>query len=51
MIQDGKLRGLPWARLFRCGRTIPPARFAGLPSERKMLTLQKKEKETEEGMR
>src|SRR5262245_44938039 len=28
MIQDGKLRGLPWATLFRCGRTIPPARFA-----------------------
>jgi transposase len=32
MIQDGKLRGLPWATLFRCGRTIPPARFAGLPN-------------------
>ena len=29
--------GLPWATLFRCGRTIPPARFAGLPSEREML--------------
>ena len=23
--------------LFRCGQTMPPARFAGLPSERKML--------------
>ena len=22
MIQDGKLRGLPWARLFRCGRAV-----------------------------
>jgi Homeodomain-like domain len=23
MIQDGKLRGLPWATLFQCGRTTP----------------------------
>ena len=32
MIQDGKLRGFAtgW-----CGQTIPPARFAGLPSKRK----------------
>src|SRR6266436_4480302 len=29
--------GLPWATLLRCGRTIPPARFADLPSERKTL--------------
>jgi hypothetical protein len=34
MIQDGKLRGLPWARPLRCGRTTPPAKFAVLPSER-----------------
>src|SRR5205807_2909729 len=29
--------GLPWATLLRCGRTIPPARFADLLSERKTL--------------
>ena len=31
--------GLPWARLFRCGRTIPLAKFAGLPSERRAQRL------------
>src|SRR5262249_37513180 len=35
MIQNGKLRGLLWATLFRCGRTIPPARVRRLAQRAK----------------